>query len=256
MSEAGPNPSEAGQKAASLKEQLKSFAAIEDEAARGQKLVEVVDLLVNQADKDTMDNLASSESPFPFMLTKAVESTLLTPIKINDDPDTEPVEGWRGHGTAVALASDGEVLATFNMPTGLEGEPANYGDLRRFALVKAMCSLHLDKAGRTGGMLGNYDYLQGLGLVPYDTLFTGAADSPIEMKGKRVFVAASGIEARKEFIEGYLKDALQLTEVKVGRETQAGLFDSLASNRIARNLASPELAGPIVIPQKEMARDN
>lgn len=256
MSESGPNPSETGQKTASLKEQLAAFAAIEDEAARGQKLVEVANFLANEADKDTMDNLVSPEASFQGKLAEAVTATLATPIKLNDD--AEPVEGWRGHGTAVALASDGEVIGTFNKPTGLEGEPANYGDLRRYALIKAMSSLHLEKAGKEGGMLGNYDYLTGLGLTPYETLFTGDAEKAIEVDGKKVYVATSGIEAREEFIGKHLKaDLLLPEEPKVGRETRAGFFDGIASNRIARNLVHPELArDPIVIPPNEMSRNN
>lgn len=160
-----------------------------------KKLVEVVGFLANQADKDAMDNLVSPESPFQAKLAEATTRTLSTPIKIN--PDVDPSDGLRGHGTAVALSSEGEVLGTFNRPTGLEGEPANYGDLRRYALIKAMCSLHLEKAGKSGGMLGNYDYLAGLGLIPYENLFTGAADQPIELEGKKVFIAGSGLEAKR-----------------------------------------------------------
>ncbi len=252
---AGPNIRETGQITTSLKEQVAAFAAIEDEAARGQKLVEVVDFIANQADKDTMDNLVSPESPFQGRLAEAVTKTISTPIKINDESESR--DGWKGHGTAVMLTADGEAIGTFNKPTGLEDAPHDYGDLRRFALIKAMCSLHLDKSGKPGGILGNYDYLTGLGLTPYETLFTGAADEPIDLEGKKVFVAGSGLEAKEDFIGSYLKNALQLESVKVKRLTQAGLFDSLASNRIARNLIKPELSGsPIAMPSKEMARDN
>ncbi|HVF69507.1 MAG TPA: hypothetical protein VNA13_02995 [Xanthomonadales bacterium] len=261
MTEVGPSPVEAGQKAASLKEQVKAFAALEDEAARGQKLKEVVDFIANEADKDTMDNLVSPESPFQGRLAEAVIATVESPIKVNDDAESE--EGWKGHGTAVVLTEKGEVIGTFNRPTGLEsplpGNKGNYGDLRRFALIKAMCSLHLEKAGKKGGMLGNYDYLEKeVGLTPYDTLFIGAADESVEVDGKKAFVATSGVEAKEGFIGKYLKSAYNLPEVpKVDRETLAGLFDGLAGNRIARNLVGPQIQrDPIVIPPNEMSRSN
>lgn len=257
----GPSREETGQVAAPLKEQLVAFAAIEDEAARGQKLAEVVDFIKNVANKDTMDNLVAPEAPFQGRLAEAVIATLESQIKISDD--AEPVDGWKGHGAAVALTADGEVLGTFNRPTGLEDplpdDKGNYGDLRRFALIKAMCGLHLEKAGKKGGMLGNYDYLEKtVGLTPYDTLFIGAADESIEIDGKKVYVATSGVEAKEEIISKYLQSAYILPVApKVDRETLAGLFDGLAGNRIARNLVAPQVQrDPIIIPPSEMTRSN
>ncbi len=247
---------ETEQKALSLQRDIIQFAEEENVREREKKLLAIATHLVDHVDSDILDRLVSPDSSFQPILREAVGDTFDTPIKTHS-ADPEPEHAWKRHGSVIALASDGMVIGAYSKPTGLEGE--GYGDLRRYALIKAMCRLHLAKSGKKGGILENYDYLsEEVGLPPYKLLFTGDADEPVKHEKKDVFIAASGCEAKTDFIARYLKHALLLEEMpKPGRETQAGFIDGVFSSEVVKNVGNDGVRRRYtVMPRTQMGKGN
>lgn len=216
--------------ATSLQDQLKKFASSETKDREGA-IVELVAFIKANADREVMDKLVDKE--FQPKLEASAIQTLETQFKRYDGTLVEKV--WEGGYTVVALTENGEVKGA----STIEGSVWKaYGDLNKYALIKALCELHLYKANRFGGLSDpdNFKYLVGLGLKPDDgkedtdpDLFTGSTKA-VAVGDDVLYVASSGAAADRS----YLTELLAGGEPKIN--TQAGLFDSVFSRFTASYL--------------------
>lgn len=226
--------------AVSLQRQLTEFASPEDEG-REQILQGLVKFIKEKVNKDVIGLLIEKESPFQPRLESAIASVLETPFEV----EGEEVNPWQGGFTIVALDSEGRIRGASSEPTkGLE----KYGDLHPYALVKALCSLHLDTFGRPGGLgkLENYEYLKDKLGVP---IFTGSTEKPIHIDNYHnlFYLGGSGCSVKEDYLKELLGGATP------EHETQAGLYDQIFCELTATYLVEPE--SPIgTVPEPPDAR--
>lgn len=213
-----------------LQERLTKFAASET-AEREEALPELVAFIKDNADAEVVGKLVDRREGFQSRLEEAVHLTLRATFETADGRIIVP---WQGGHTVVVLDRNGEVKGAVSVPTeGLE----DYGDLSKYALIKALCELHLDETHKLGGLSNqrNFRYLESIGLKAGEDLFTGSTTHIIlrtDLYHEILFVGSSGCAPEKS----YLKELLAGAEPT--RDTQAGLFDTVFSDITSRFLSS------------------
>lgn len=198
----------------SLQEKLIQFAAAET-PEREKNIAGLVEFIMKNVDKDVVAALVDKESQ--SKLEEAVSLTLQTKFKKDDGSIVDP---WQGGHTVVVLDKEGKIKGAVSVPTeGLE----DYGDLNKYALIKALCELHLYKSGREElSAPKNFSYLLNLGLRAGENLFTGGAWQE-DLNHEVIFAGSSGCAPRKDYLKELLANA------DPTRDTQAGLFDTVFS---------------------------
>ena len=110
-------------------------------------------------------------------------------------------KSWEGGYTVVMMNRQGILLAADANPEGKVYE--KYGkNLFPYALFKAVILLHLELAGRSGGLQNeeNFRYLRELGFEHGRELFKGAVIHP----GGHAILGASGCELSEEYMNSLL----------------------------------------------------
>jgi len=213
--------------ATTLQDRLTKFASSETEE-REKALPELVAFIKDGVDKEVLEKLTDKE--FQPKLQDSVNRALQTKFKKHDGTEIEP---WQGGHTVVVLDRDGKVKGAVSVDTeGLE----EYGDLNKYALIKALCELHLYKDGREQGLSDpdNFTHLLSLGLKAGDDLFTGSVWQE-DLNHEVTFVGSSGCAPKRDYLRELLAGA------EPTRDTQAGLFDSVFSSLTANNLLGGHL---------------
>ena len=232
-----------------VREKLSQFASSET-PEREKMLKGVVSFTKENVDKEVMEGLVDEE--FQARFEKAIERTLQTPFVITADVsaglDGRKANPWKGSNTMCAIDSTGKVLAANTVP---EKELASYGDLNRYSLIKALCTLHLDKAGKTGNLanIENFRYLIGLGLTPFDDIFAGSSkEAVIDGAENKIFIAGSGCHVENSYLTELLGGA------NPAQDTLAGVFDGIFSDITANFISDPNQTTAEIPEPKELAQ--
>lgn len=220
-----------------LQERLAQFSSSNTQE-REKALSKLVAFIKADTDKKLMEKLVDKE--FQPKLEDATRKTLAVEFERHGQDPVKKV--WQDGYTVVALSEDGKVMGATSVP----GEVWKvYGDLNKYALIKALAELHLYKANRFGGLSkpDNFKYLVGLGLKPPSKnepdpdLFTGSTEG-VAVGDSIIYVGGSGCAADRE----YLKELLAMfKEGELAIDTQAGLFDSVFSRLTASYMRNPNL---------------
>lgn len=222
------SPSGKEQIAEDLQRQLTEFAKMSLEEQK-KRLEGLVGHIINVATIDVVSVLVKEKHQ--QALENAAQNALMTEFIVGG----EAINPWGTGRAVVALSQSGHILGALYSPTK---ELESYGDLTRYALAKAVCQLHLDKAGVKRGIESPeiFDYLASLGLKPFDTLFSGAFTTTYE--GGTVYLGGSGCNAEKGYLSGLLGGATPTGD------TQSGRFDRIFLQITGRYL-SGDLRPPV-----------
>lgn len=198
--------------AAEVGMRLRKFAAADSDTQKAH-LGELIGFIKEYVTSEVLSKLANQE--FQTNLEEAVAATLETPI----DVEGQEVFPWKGSYTLVAINEDGSIEgAVSERPDDM----TPYGDpdfnLHAPALVKAVSSMYLNKAGIQGGITDNKRHLREITNGQF-SVHTGATDEPISLHGKRVYIGSSGCEAAMDSVSRVLDGAIPT------HFTQAGAFD-------------------------------
>lgn len=220
-----------------LKQKLKEFAS-SDFDTREQLLPELAIFIQDNVNKEVIENSINKESLIKEELVQAIELAKETPFDIKGDL----VNPWTKEGTIVVLDSDGNIAGSWSEPTkGLE----DYGDLHPYALHKALFSLHLNLANKSGGLEdeSNFEYISGL--VSKDiTVFTGAPIEPLILSDKKYFIGSSGCAVTDD----YVNDLMGGMGAQRGPNTLAGYHDGIFAEHVQFYMEDNHL---VVKPMKE-----
>lgn len=224
-----------------LKSKLKEFASSGTQA-RERMLKDLFGIIKNTLIDPVMAELLVSSGETQIKLRKSAESAYETQFIV----DGEAQVVWKSGYTVATLSEDGDVLGIVYKPTPTLKE---YGYLGSYALSKAVCEMHLDKAGRKGGLsnLDNFDYISDIGLKPFEELFTGSYPGPVNLDGKTAYLGGSGCAINEDYLKGLLGGAIPTPD------TLAGTFDSEFCKLAAINLINPSNI-PSPIPEPNTAR--
>ena len=230
-----PNSARASQ----LAKELKAFASSDRQAMEATLGDTVSRVLGLKPQRETLA-LLLRRSPVPGfneLLGEAVKKSLRT--RLVTRKGMESVWGDGSH-VLVALKSNGTLL-------GFDAAGEKDKTLA-FAIVKALSSMMLDRAGRSEGMLNlkNVDYLEKLGLELGRTLFLGGVP-PVTINGDKVYFAGGGIHPSKGYVAGVIN------EVPRSKDTLAGVLEMtfaritvehmLDQNMRIKGYPEPELPG-------------
>lgn len=143
---------------------------------------------------------------------------------------------WSGSATVVCLTEDGEVWGIFSQRPQQEILEKEYGNKEfnfyRVALMKALVSFHLDKAGKIGDS-GDHaeNYLWKIGYPK--TKHAGFTEKPAVINRKKVYFGGSGCEANENVIK-------QIPDLNnEGHFRLAGFFDKMFVNNVAGRISNP-----------------
>ncbi len=224
--------------AVALQDRLTQFASSQT-TDREQALPELYDFIR----KNVKGELLKVKPAFQSELEQATDLTLKTPFDVNG----EEVNPWSGGFTVVVLDNDGKISGADSVPTeGLE----EYGDLHPYALGKAVFLMHLEKAGRKGGLdhQENYDYIKGL--FPREvTIYTGSARESLVVEGQTYYLGASGCAVTEAYLTELLGGA------KPSHGTQGGRFDGIFSDLAGFYMFDGKLSKPIKYQEPASVKD-
>lgn len=233
MSEDQPGKEQIAQQ---LQRELIEFALESDYKKLEEKLLPLVGLIKDVATIDVVSTLVDPE--FQTGFEKAVFAT----DNISFIVEGKKKNPWQGGHAIVVLGSTGHIQGAVYEPTeGLE----DYGDLTRYALLKAVYVLHLTKADRKGGLTNtdNWNYLVGLGLKPFDDVFSGAGDEPAHLENGDFYIGGSGCNAARDYLSELLGGATPTGD------TQSGRFDRIFCSITADFLTNKLPFSTRVIPE-------
>ena len=224
-----------------LKSKLKEFASSNTQT-RERMLKDLFGLIKGTLTDPFMAELLVPNGETQIRLRRATESAFETPFKVNGEDQTI----WESGYTVASLNQEGAVLGIISKPSpALKG----YGYLGRFALSKAVCELHLDKADKKGGLsnLDNFDYISDIGLIPFQDLFTGSYPGLVDFGYGTSYLGGSGCAVKENYLKDLLAGALPTAD------TLAGTFDAEFCKLTALYLSNPGTK-PSSVPEPNVAR--
>ncbi len=216
-----------------LQDQLQTFASADNDEQREQ-LPGLIAFIQEHATINTVLPLVKKNTQWE--LEHAMNRAWQTPV----DARGEEINPWTHTGTVVAMDADGRICAAVSYPPDDLTPYVKSGERPKFnfiapALVKAVTSLHLQKARLSGGIGDNGPYLDEIfgRKFPYHM---GATNEPVEMGNERqLILGASGCEATSTFISKTI-DGGQPTHF-----TNAGAMDEAFAGITAIYLSQPEI---------------
>lgn len=223
-----------------LRQKLHEFAKCNDMTEREKLLPDLAIFIQENVTKEVIENSINKESLIKDGLAQSIGLAKETPFDIKG----ELVNPWTKEGTIVVLDNDGNIAGSWSEATkGLE----DYGDLHPYALHKALFSLHINLAGKTGGLEdeANFDYIASL--VPKEIIvFTGAPIEPLVLSDKKYFIGSSGCSTTDE----YTNELLGGMGAQRGPNTLAGYHDGIFAEHVQFYMKDNN---PEVKPVKESA---